>query len=188
MSFFKLNESKYFIPTIFESLNNTKALNLFNDNAPSIELINSTSSQTKEEVFNNDVFFDEFRRLIYKEDIEFGYYSKTCEFVEKELLKDKISVLNVFLDKTLKFTDDKYVLFAILHTISHLDYALVYPNAQYIPMAMINHKDLEIKDYAIQCFEIWESKDSLAYLKDLELQSKSLQSYLTKVIKYIEEI
>lgn len=173
--------------SLLYSFDKTKELDII-QNAPLSIKIDDNSSLSKISNFTSKLFFEQFRSLIYSEDLEFGYYSKTCDFVEKNIKENKELVLNSFLENTLKNSNDKYILFAILHTISHLDYELVFPHAQFIPLSLINHKDLEIRDYSIQCFEIWESKESLTYLKNLNLESHSLQNYLNNVISYIESL
>lgn len=48
------------------------------------------------------------------------------------------------------------------------------------------NKILSVRDKAIQCFERWNSKKGLAYLRNVSCYPKWLQNYVDKVIMYIE--
>ncbi len=82
--------------------------------------------------------------------------------------------------------DDVHILEGILSMISCVPYDLVSPKGQIMAMGLLTHKVLLIRDRAIQCFEKWNSKKGLMYLKNIQCSPKWLQTYAEKVIFYIE--
>jgi hypothetical protein len=69
-----------------------------------------------------------------------------------------------------------------------MDYNLIEPAGVTFAISATLHPNLDIKDYAIQCFDMWESKKSLGYLKIIEIDSPWLNDYLQEVITNIESI
>lgn len=70
--------------------------------------------------------------------------------------------------------------------IACVPYEAVSPKGQIMAMGLLTNKILSVRDKAIQCFERWNSKKGLAYLRNVSCYPKWLQNYVDKVIMYIE--
>lgn len=81
---------------------------------------------------------------------------------------------------------EAHILEGILTMISCVPYDAIAPKGQIMAMGLLTNKNLSVRDKAIQCFEKWNSKKGLAYLKNIECSPAWLQKYVNKVIKYIE--
>lgn len=147
-------------------------------------------SENKNDLDKKNDFKENFtfhlKKHIENESLEFGLISKTTLFVKEFLLENKDETLSILSSLLLSnFNDIKFV-YSILHTISHLDYDLIYPGGVLMAFTASRHKDIEIQDFAIQCFEMWNNKDSLGYLNMIIIDTPWLDEYFKKVITYIE--
>jgi len=134
-------------------------------------------------------FRKEFRKMALSEDLEFGKLGKTTELVKQYLKIDKDNIINELQSMGLENIKDKNIIYAIIHTFAHIDYKLVYPAGPVFALAICGvHEDIEIKDFAIQSFEIWENKSSLGYLKAIKVDIPWLKEYLDEIILQIEEM
>lgn len=81
---------------------------------------------------------------------------------------------------------DVHMLEGILTMISSVPYEAIAPKGQIMAMGLLTNKALSVRDKAIQCFEKWNSKKGLDYLKKIHCSPSWLQKYVDKVIMYIE--
>lgn len=82
---------------------------------------------------------------------------------------------------------NSHIATGLLMMISSVPYDKMEPVGPVMALGLLSHKDLEVRDRAIQCFERWNSKKGLDILKNLSCSPKWLQKYVNAVIKYIEE-
>lgn len=82
---------------------------------------------------------------------------------------------------------NSHMVVGILMMISRIPYDVVEPKGTLMALGLLSHRDLEVRDRAIQCFERWNSKKGLEILRNVECSPKWLQNYADKVIAYIEE-
>lgn len=82
---------------------------------------------------------------------------------------------------------NSHIVVGTLMMISRIPYDLAEPNGTLMALGLLSHKDLEVRDRAIQCFERWNSKKGLVILRNIKCSPKWLQNYADKVIAYIEE-
>jgi hypothetical protein len=167
---------------------NRKLFNSFNYEITNLE---DYSFIKKNEVSKEQMLMEfrrEFRKISSNEDLEFGKIGITTELVRKHLKIDKDVILKELQAIGLENIEDKDIVFAVIHSFAHLDYDLVYPAGPVFALAICGvHKDIEIKDFAIQSFEIWNNKSSLTYLKAINIENSWLKEYLNEVILLIEE-
>ena len=81
---------------------------------------------------------------------------------------------------------DAHMLEGILTMIASVPYEVIAPQGQIMAMGLLTNKMLSVRDKAIQCFEKWNSKKGLEYLKNIDCSPNWLQKYVDKVIMYIE--
>lgn len=97
---------------------------------------------------------------------------------------DTLQWLNkLFLD----YNKNALFLCTLFHTLSHMEYEEVIPNAPTMAMASLGHEDERVIGYAIKAFANWNAKDALMYLKTNEPHIKWANREWHRVIKYIEE-
>lgn len=129
--------------------------------------------------------------MLASEECETGISNPSESFFVGLLKDDHISALNVlstvfmncFSLEPKKIT----VLVGTLHLISHLEYDQVYPTGQTLAIAAISHKNPEVAEYGIKCFENWKHPDGAAKLKAIRFSTSWLQEYADDVIAEISE-
>jgi len=95
------------------------------------------------------------------------------------------SLLKTFMDYY-SLTKHTNVIVGILHILSHYNYDEVYPIGQSIAMNSLIFNNDEVVEYAIKCFENWNSKDGIEKLKAMRFNTNWLQDYVNQVIEEYE--
>lgn len=129
--------------------------------------------------------------MLASEDCETGISNPSESFFVSLLNVNPINALNVlstvFMNCYSLEPKKISILVGTLHLISHLDYEQVYPTGQVLAIAAISHKNAEVAEYGIKCFENWRHPDGVAKLKAIKFSSKWLQEYADDVIAEISE-
>ena len=145
----------------------------------------SLSKESLKQNFTEKLLY-EFKACIYTEELEFGFIGNTTKLIEKYIKLNKDLTLNSLSKFGLDNFNNIKIIYAILHTFAHLRYNLVEPIGPTFALAVLSHKNIEIKDFSIQCFEIWNDKKTLSYLKSIKIEEEWLNSYFKSVITSIE--
>lgn len=82
--------------------------------------------------------------------------------------------------------DKPAILIGLLHILSHFSYTAVSPNGPIMALALLQHKSVSVREFAIKAFENWNNKQSLLFLKNIKCDQQWLQDYLDEVICDIE--
>lgn len=150
-----------------------------------MEYIVRAKAETRESIvlqYENEI------RLIIRQD----------DFIDGEISESECYMLNARESGNLDFIvealmnvyssnlGDPHMLEGILTMISSVPYEDVAPRGQIMAMGLLTNKTLSVRDKAIQCFEKWNSKKGLDYLKNIDCSPNWLQRYVEKVIIYIE--
>lgn len=127
--------------------------------------------------------------IIKNDDIEFLEYCRLEDFLEKTIIvfgDNDIgqSLIRKYFLKNFKYD---YKLISVLHAVSHLDYKLVSDSGPFMASMCLNHKNLEVREFALKAFENWQSKDTLDFLHNISFEQQWMQEYLVKIIRYIED-
>lgn len=127
--------------------------------------------------------------IIKNDDIELLEYCNLEGFLEKTIKVFKNDDLGQSFIRKYFMDNFKYdhKLISLLHAISHLDYELVSDSGPYLAGMCLNHKNLEVREFALKAFENWQSKDTLDYLQNIAFEQQWMQEYLVKIIRYIED-
>lgn len=131
---------------------------------------------------------EKFKSSIMSEELEFGVIGNTTKDIKKFLAINKDYTVNAITQYALDNFDNANVVYSVLHTLAHVDYSLIAPAGATFAMSATLHPNINIKDFAIQCFDMWESKESLGYLKIIKIETSWLNDYLQEVIKHIERL
>lgn len=123
---------------------------------------------------------------------------KNDEFLDGELSNSELYMIDAYKQGNLDYVIDaimyvysnnlldKHMLEGILSMIASVPYDIIFPKGQIMAMGLFVNKELSVRDKAIQCFERWNSKKGLNFLKSVNCDPKWLQKYVQKVIMYIE--
>ena len=72
---------------------------------------------------------------------------------------------------------EAHMLEGILTMIASVPYEAISPKGQIMAMGLLTNKILSVRDKAIQCFERWNSKKGLDYLKNISCSPRWLQNW-----------
>ena len=130
--------------------------------------------------------------MLSTETFETGISNPSEKYFIELIKKDRDAALNginkLFMDNYSTNLHQTNILVGILHILSHLSYTDVYPIGQTIAICAFSHKNSEVEEFGIKCFENWEHKDGINKLKAIKFNSKWLQEYAEDVIKELSEV
>lgn len=129
-----------------------------------------------------------FVSLLKYEDFEFGKKSESIKIIQKELKTNRVATINWLNELYVKyFSKDEKVLIGILRVLEYFNEKVFYPNSYTIALSSLVHKNDEIKEIAIRIFENWASITSYEVLKNVQIETTWLKSYISEVLKDLEE-
>ena len=139
--------------------------------------------------FKRDVY--SILSAIYENEVfETGIVNPSEKYFIEEYKKDAIGALNtlnlLFWDNFEATGRKSNNLIGVLHTISHLNYEDVYPIGVSMAVGALNHRNQEVCEYAIKCFENWNHPDGVKKLKSVQFASRWLEEYAIAVIEEID--
>jgi len=132
------------------------------------------------------------KSMLTSEISESGVVNLSEEYFGKMIDEDHRLALNlvnkIFMDCISTNNREYNLLVNVLHLLSHFDYQKVYPWAQTMAIAALGHKNAEVRDYAIKCYENWKNPDGIKNLKAVKFNEEWLQEYANAVIKELENL
>ncbi|MBS1774733.1 MAG: hypothetical protein JSS64_00445 [Bacteroidetes bacterium] len=129
-----------------------------------------------------------FISLLKYEDFEFGQKSESIKIIQRELLVNRVATINWLNELYVKyFSKDEKILIGILRVLEYFNEKVFYPNSYTIALSSLVHKNDEIKEIAIRIFENWASITSYEILKNVQIETPWLKSYISEVVKDLEE-
>lgn len=166
--------------------------------------INSTSATIKEPLnfVNSTVTSKSFivpdlkskhtlESMLMAEEFESGVANPSETYFRKIFKEDRIFAINcissVFMDNFSAEGRKISILVGALHAISHFKYDDVYPLGQYMALTALSHKNNEVSEFGVKCFENWEHPDGVEKLKTVSFSAKWLQDYAQQVINELSE-
>ena len=136
---------------------------------------------------NWDRFRDEIFSSLNWRSIEIGEPTE-AEYIIDDLIRETTPkdtmewAYNIFLNNT----DNILLLCTLIHSLSHIEYELVYPQGPMMAMAMFAHDDKRVVGYAIKAFSNWNSKDSLKYIEHMQPKEIWAKREMNRIIEYIK--
>lgn len=165
------------------------------DTSKPLIVLTSESSTEKHNLIDMPMRVDDEQYLtaLFAEEIcESGVRNPSEEYFRVLLQKDKFNALNTISKIFYRcYSVDKKkisVLVGILHLLSHLEYDQIFPIGQYIALVAIEHKNKEIAEYGIKCYENWGNPDGIEKLQAISFSTSWLQSYANQVIADLSEV
>jgi hypothetical protein len=131
----------------------------------------------------DDKQYIRLKAMLQEEITESGITNPSEEIVESLYFEDKQKA-NILLNKLfLENFHDLHIIIGVLHIISHFDYDFVSPEGPTMAIAALNHKNVEVREYGVKCFENWQHKDGIRILEQIKANERWLQNYINLVIR-----
>lgn len=142
----------------------------------------SDTRQTKE------LFVQSFMQLLNDVEFEFGYKTSADDYIGVALRRYATFAREWLNEIFLQNFENPLIISSILRVIAHFDYSQMYPQGMTIAIAATRHRDKEVQECGVRCFENWESRESIAILRNLSFTDSWLNEYLDAVIADLEEL
>ena len=127
-------------------------------------------------------------KSLLKNDIyEPGTVTELQIYVEKQLKKNKEKTQSILQSIYLENFEHTSLFVNLLQVISQIEYKMIEPAGPIMALAATRHKDCEVREYGLRCYENWEDAACLPVLKSLYFEEKWLQNYLDMLIADFEE-
>ena len=180
-----IQQSAEVIQTSFQT-NNFKTTNKsISLGAAVLDYIARAESEVRENIVLQ--YVNEIRILIRQDDFVDGEISDSEHYMIDAYNRGQIDyIADALMEIYSSSFGDSHILEGILTMISCIPYEAIAPKGQIMAMGLLTNKNLSVRDKAIQCFEKWNSKKGLDYLKNIECSPAWLQKYVDKVVMYIE--
>jgi hypothetical protein len=128
------------------------------------------------------------KAMLQEEITESGMISPSENIIESLYSRDKQKT-NMLLNKLfLENFHSPHIVVGVLHIISHFDYDLVSPEGPTMAIAALSHKDAEVREYGVKCFENWQHKDVIMILEQIKANEGWLQNYINLVIHDLKRL
>ena len=124
---------------------------------------------------------------IQDQHFESGIASLADNIVEEALKTDASRTKSVLNDIFVENFHKPSILIGLLQIVSRQPAKMINPEGFLMATASISHKNLEVRECAICCFENWVSPQSLNILENIKTTPKWLQDYVNVIIKNIKE-
>lgn len=150
-----------------------------------LDYIAQSEAEIRERIISQ--YANEIRILIQQDEFIDGEVSRSERYMQEGYEQGKLD----FIADALMYVyssnlGEAHMLEGILTMIASVPYEAISPKGQIMAMGLLANKTLSVRDKAIQCFERWNSKKGLAFLKNISCSPKWLQNYVDKVVMYIE--
>lgn len=128
-----------------------------------------------------------FYNTILNEYIEDGYISDSQRLFKIISEEYGNNISGIFLNRIYtKYVFEGKVVKSLLYIMSRLNPDHLNGVQEGIIAFALNHKDYEIRDLALQCFEQWDDIKYLDLLRSLDMDVDFLQEYLDCIIECLE--
>lgn len=150
-----------------------------------LDYIAQSEAETREKTISQ--YANEIRILIQQDEFIDGEISRSERYMKEGYERGQLDFIADALMRVYSSSlGEAHMLEGILTMIASVPYEAISPKGQIMAMGLLVNKTLSVRDKAIQCFEKWNSKKGLAYLKNISCSPIWLQKYVDKVIMYIE--
>ena len=133
------------------------------------------------------VFERKLISYIREQHFEYGITSKSDLFISEQMSINRLATKSSLNELFVSNYENPSILIGILQVVSRIENNIVNPEGQAMALAALTHRNFEVRECGIRCFENWATKISLTILKNISTEPKWLQEYLETVIKNIEE-
>lgn len=137
---------------------------------------------------NSELYTKKLLNIMQDEIYTPGEIAPSESFVEDLIAIEGANyIMNWLMEVYHKYYDNPHILIGLLHMLSHFSYEIVKQYGPIMALALLQHKSLSVREFAIKAFENWNNKEYLIYLKNIKCDQSWLQDYLSDVIYDIEQ-
>lgn len=148
---------------------------------------------TSEENYLNDIrqkqqkndFAIKLISYIKEQHFEYGVTSNADVLISDEIKKNKLATKTTLNELFVKYYENPTILVGLLQVVSRNEN--IYPEGHIMALSALTHKNFEVRECGIRCFENWVNETSLSILKNISTEPQWLQDYLNTVINNIKE-
>lgn len=126
--------------------------------------------------------------LLKNDMYEPGVVSEVQKYAEERLRCEKEKTQSILQSIYLENYDHTSVFVNLLQVISQIEYSLIEPAGPIMALAATRHKDCEVREFGLRCYENWEDLKCIPILKNLHFEEEWLQNYLDMLIADLEEV
>jgi hypothetical protein len=142
-------------------------------------------------VASREEIIEEYRNsilsVIAHDEFEDGEISDSEKYMQQTMTaENRDFILKALMKIYIERYNDEHTLLGVMEMISCKKYEEVEPDGQVMALGLLQHKNIYLRDRAIQVYEQWNSKKGIDILKELKCDQKWLQDYVDKVIMYLE--
>ncbi len=127
-------------------------------------------------------FLKQLEHLIRKSEFEFGFNTPADDYVRNALKTYGVFPRAWLNELFLRLFNKPSELSGLLRVIAHFEYHEISPEGPTMAVAALSHKDPDIRECGIRCFENWENASSIDVLENLMIPEPWLREYLSDVI------
>jgi hypothetical protein len=132
--------------------------------------------------------YTRLKAMLQEEIAESGMVNPSEKIVESLYSEDEQKT-NVLLNELfIENFHNPHIVVGVLHIISHFDYDLVSPEGPTMATVALTHKDVEVREYGVKCFENWRHKDGIRALEHIKMDESWLQNYINLVIRDLKTL
>ena len=128
-----------------------------------------------------------FEQEIYETGISNASEKYFVEWYKKNSNEAMNSLAQIFWDNFELDGCKTNILIGVLHLLSHLDYKHVTPLGPLLANSGTTHRNNEVAEYALKCYENWGEVELIPKLEAMKLHSKWLQEYVDEIISELRE-
>ncbi len=129
----------------------------------------------------------DFLHLLKEEHFEFGFTSRSEEFIKSYLRINALATRNWINDIFIQNFHEEAILIGVLRILGRFEPSEIFPQGQTMAMAAFNHKTDEVKELGVRAFESWGGESSSRILKSISLDTAWLKEYVDQVIADLDE-
>lgn len=150
-----------------------------------LDYIAQSEAEIRQKIISQ--YTNEIRILIRQDEFIDGEVSHSERYMKEAYEQGQLDfIVDALMHVYSSNLGEAHMLEGILTMIASVPYEAISPKGQIMAMGLLTNKTLSVRDKAIQCFERWNSKKGLDYLKNISCSPKWLQNYVDKVVMYIE--
>lgn len=178
--------ASYMMPKTASDSSASPMLPLLSSTATMVQPVDKTSSN-----YSKGLGFSEYEvpfvGMLMDCTLESGMVSNGERLFNGLYKKNRCEAL-CFLDSVyIRYYSDRRVLLGILDIIANISYSDGFPTAQTMALGAISHKDDEVKEFAVRCYDHWHEKGSVEILKSIDTDAHWLRKYIDAVIHDITD-
>lgn len=132
-------------------------------------------------------FTERFTRVLIDSEYEFGSSNSADRFVKHSIQKIGPFAREWINEIFINNYDKPELISRILRVIAHFSYTEMYPQGVTMAAAALSHRDIEVFECAVRCFENWEQPKNAKILESIIRPEQWLNDYIQNVVSSLKK-